>query len=53
MDKIGRTRLHTLMIKLDEREKEIIRKKADECGMTMSGYARLILLADSKKENAE
>ena len=53
MDKSGRKRLHTLMVKLDEREKELIRQKADESGMTMSSYARVVLLADSKKENAE
>lgn len=42
-----------LMIKMDPREKEAIRKKADAVGLTMSGYVRFVLLHDAKVTDAK
>ena len=44
-----RERSNALMIMLTEEEKAVVRAKADKQGMTMSSYARFILLADAKE----
>jgi len=46
----NRKRDESFMIKLDPREKEAIKKRAESMGMTMSAYARFILLQDVRVE---
>lgn len=45
-----RERNGALMVMLTTTEKAIIRAKADAQGMTMSSYARWVLLQSAKKE---
>lgn len=42
-----------LMIKVDPREKEAIRKKAEAVGLTMSSYVRFVLLHDAKASGGD
>ena len=44
-----RNRHQTLMVMLDENEKAFIRQNAEAMGMTMSSYARFMLLLGMKK----
>lgn len=45
-----RERTGALVVMLTAAEKAIVRAKADAHGMTMSSYARWVLLAGDKKE---
>lgn len=45
-----RERNGALVVMLTESEKLIVRQEADVHGMTMSSYARWVLLKDAKKE---
>lgn len=46
----SRNRKTALMVMLSDDEKEKIKSKANAQGMTMSSYARWMLLAGEKKE---
>lgn len=46
----SRNRKTALMVMLSDVEKEKIKSKANAQGMTMSSYARWVLLAGEKKE---
>lgn len=43
-------RMHNLSIPMLQTEKDAVRKKASECGMTMAAYARWVLVNAAKKK---
>lgn len=47
------TRDNLLLVKMTDGEKEQIRQAADLRGLTMSAYARMVLLAEAGKEKGE
>lgn len=49
----SRNRKTALMVMLSDVEKEKIKSKANAQGMTMSSYARWVLLAGEKKEDTQ